>query len=128
MVGREGIGDCGSGSRLWMLPAVAMCQFVARNAGIIYTDNKASPHDAIGAADHLARRLDTRGPAASVYLLRRSFIERQHGLEPIRPPHELRWRLHIFLPYEATRSCRESKVRPRLPLPRWRCTERRRHH
>jgi hypothetical protein len=92
-----------------MLPAVTVHQFVPRGAGVFNADNETPLGRAVSAAtnDRAGRKLATNSQAAPSHLA----FARQHSLESIGPPYELRRRFKISLTCEATAPFRDAKIR-----------------
>src|ERR1700722_12245768 len=100
-----------------MLPAVAVRELVTGNTGVINPDDEAPPGGAVSAAAKdvaQRRKLDTHSQAAPSHLA----FACHHSLEPIRPPHELRWRFKISLTRETTAPGRDMKIRRPHARPR----------
>ena len=99
-----------------MLPAVAVREFVTGNTGVVNPDNEAPPGSAVSAATTELtwwRRLNTNSLTTAVHL-----ANRQHCLDPIYPPHELRGRFQVLFTREPAAPHRDIKIRRPHARPR----------
>lgn len=112
----EATGPLEGESRQRMLPAVAVRELVTGDTGVINPDDEAPSGGAVSAATKKAawrRMLSTNSLATAVHL-----ANRQHRLDPIHPPHELRWRFQVVFTREPTAPGRDMKIRRPHARPR----------